>query len=165
MKTPITFLNPLAFRVLKVIRVDGPEWNRFTGFIAYIRRFTRDYQSEKKDYVDDLIFETIRQIYPTAYLYINKDILFEGEKEDLLKYYQGGTLIDFTIRFSPSIPFELVESLAGKEFFEYHPKFEFHLYLNPDDTKIQHINNFAIAYIPFDKLEDFHEKIHLFDFQ
>jgi hypothetical protein len=165
MKTPIKLLSERAFRVLRVIRVDGPEWNRFTGFISYQRELTHNYQSGTPDYVDELIFETIKHIYPDAFLYVNKNILFDGEFDDILKSFQGGTSIDFTIRFSPSIPYELVTNLVGQEFFEYYPKFKFNLFLNPDSEKIQHIIDYAIAYIPYPELEDFHKKINSFYFK
>jgi len=164
MKSPFQLLPNEKFRVLKVIRVDGPEWNKFTGFISYKRFLTPEYQSLTPDYVDDLIFETIKNIYPNPYLYVNKDILFEGEYEDILKSYQGGTSIDFTIRFSPTIPYEMAAKLVGQEFFEYFPKFKFNLFLNPGNEKIKLIIDFVITYIPFDQIDDFNKKIITFDF-
>lgn len=164
METLIQFLSIEDFRVLKIIKIQGPEWNNFTGYIYYKRLLSKKYQSSTPDYIDDLIINSIKELYPGSTLVVNKDILFKGELEDILKGYTGGTSIDFTIRFTPQIPYEKVFSLVGRKFHEYIPKFKLNLFLNEGNEKIHHISDFGIAYIPFEQIDDFNNRIKTIDF-
>lgn len=165
MEIPIRLLQKENFRVLKIIKVEGNEWNHFIGYIFYKRVFTKDYSSQTPDYIDELIFSAISKIYSTASLHLNKDILFESEYEDLMKRYSGNTNKDFTIRFTPDFSKQNIWKLVGKEFTEYHPKFKFNLFLYPQNNNLELVEDFGIGYIPFDKLNDFKDKLKTIDFK
>jgi len=164
MQTPIQFLEINDFRVLKIIRIEGPEWNNFTGYFYYKRFFTKDYNSETNDLLDNLILKSIKELNPKSTLCVNKDVLFKGEFEDILKGYTGGTSIDLTIRFTPHIPFDRIYEIAGKELYEYFPKFKLNLFLSENNEKLKHINNFAISYVPFDEIDNFGKLLKTIDF-
>lgn len=165
MEIPVKILNETDFRVYKLIKIDGDEYNPFIGYIHYKRFLTKDYNSKTSDdYLDNLILEAIKKVYPTANLIINKDIIFEGEYDDLMKRYTKQEQTNFTIRFTPDFSNQDIWQLAGQEFVEYHPKFIFNIISFQENT-MDFINDFGIAYIPFDKLKDFDKKLKTIDFK
>lgn len=79
MKT-IEILPPEEFKVLKVIQIEGPQWNWFTGYIPYIRKFnSKEYNSEKDDIIDERLLLTLKQNYPNSFLRFSIDIFFKGQ--------------------------------------------------------------------------------------
>jgi hypothetical protein len=163
MQTPIQLLNLNDLRVLKVIKVLGPDWNRFTGYLHYKRYLTKEYNSETTDILDELILAAIKDLFPDSRLWLNKNILFKGEYEDILERVKGGSSIELTIRFIPQIPYDKIHELYGKDLSEYYERFKLNLMLGADSEKIQDIHKFAISYIPFEKIDEFSRLIKTID--
>ena len=135
METPIEVLKVDELRVLRVIRIEGPDWNHFTGYIHYKRILTPEYSAATIDLLDELIFNALKNLYSNSSRYYNVNIFFKGEYEDYLKTIRGATTLEFTIRLSPEIRVANVWKLTGQRFTEYLPKFKCELYLDPDSDK------------------------------
>jgi len=165
MEFPAIVLDEKELRVLKVIRVEGPTWNRFIGYISYKRFLTKEYNSDTSDYLDDLILNAITNIYENTSLIFNKNIIFKGQYKDIMKGFSGNQNTNFTIRFTPDFSTQDIWKLVGKEFFEYKPKFKFNLSIAPQSNNLQFIGDIGIEYIPFDKLEDFKQRLKSIDFK
>ncbi|HMV08131.1 MAG TPA: hypothetical protein PK325_01110 [Cyclobacteriaceae bacterium] len=163
MEIPIQFLDLDRLRVLRVIRIDGPDWNSFTGYIHYRRHFTKDYNCKTLDLLDDLIFEGVKQMYKSSTRYIDKDILFKGEYEDYLRIIQGGKMIELTLKLTPQIPHDKIWDLVGREFTEYHLTFPFNLQLLGEDKRLNHVLNFGAVTFPFDSIENIPRILRTFE--
>ncbi|MFT3823923.1 MAG: hypothetical protein QM731_08380 [Chitinophagaceae bacterium] len=155
MTTPIQLLPHEEFKVLKIIRIDGPEWNWFTGHLPYLRTFDpKTYDSMKGDLLDERILSTIQQNYPQATLRYNNDILFKGELEDNLKWIEGGTRKDITIQFFPLIPYDIIAEFVGRDFFAYPFNFQLRLNLGSQNQKLEWIHDFFLCNLPHDKITE-----------
>ena len=150
METLIQFLDIDKFKVLRVVRVDGPDWNPFTGYVHYKRQFTKEYNSKTFDLLDNLIFDGIKQMYKNSVRYIDKDILFKGEYEDYLKIIKGGKSTKLTLRLTPQIPHDRIWDLVDKELKEYHLPLQFEILLLGNDIRLNHILDFGMINFPFD---------------
>lgn len=62
MTTPIQLLPQDEFNVFKIIRIEGPEWNQFTGHLINLRTFNpKTYDSKKGDPLDEKINTDIQK--------------------------------------------------------------------------------------------------------
>lgn len=163
----ITFLNINDFKVLKIIRIeDNSKWNYFAGYLYYIRKLTKKYKAENTDYIDEMIFNSIKKVYPDSRLVVNKDIMFENQLDDILKSFSGKNDISFKISFIPYVPYDKMFEINDKEIYSYTFEFNFNrISLWTDEEKLKYINNHLQAEIPFDKIEDFNYQIKNIEFK
>jgi hypothetical protein len=155
MNTPIHLLPPNEFKVLKIIRIDGPDWNWFTGHLPYIRKFDpKVYKSKEGDLLDKQILSAIQDIYPSSLLRYNNDILFTNELEDNLKAIEGGTRKEIIIQFFPLLPYENLDRFIGRQLYAYPISFHLRLNFARQNDKVNLINDFFRCEIPFDKIEN-----------
>lgn len=155
MTTPIQLLPPEEFKVLKIIRIDGPEWNWFSGQLPYLRTFNpKMYDSKKGDLLDEKILLAIQQNYPHATLRLSNDILFKGELEDNLKGIEGSTRKDITIQFSPLIPYDNIAEFVDRELFAYPFNFQLRLNIGSSIQKLEWIHDFFLCNLPYNKITE-----------
>lgn len=155
MTNPIQLLPAEEFKVLKIIRIDGPDWNRFTAHLPYIRTFNPEkYNSKKGDLLDEKILSSIKEIYPTSLLRYNIDILFKGELEDNLRYIERPTKKDIIIQFFPHIDYDQIRELEGREFSFYPLTFSLRIDISMDKENIQLINDFYRCDIPHAEINE-----------
>ncbi len=159
MKYPINILDKNDFKVIKVIKVIGPYWNLFTGYIIYCRPFTNSYNSETTDLLDVEILNGLKMQFPDSKLILSKSILFKGEFENIKRVYSCGHKIDFTINFMPSITQEMLNEISGKELHSYSLELAMYLMIGSSDEKINEIQRFSIAYISFEQYNEFEKLV------
>ncbi len=153
--TTIEFLPTTDFKILKVIQIEGPEWNRFSGYLPYLRTFNpKQYDHKKGDILDEKILEALQHYFPNSFLRYNLEIVFKGQLEDNLNNIEGGSRKEITLQFSPDIPYELVPQLVGKTLYAYPWKFEIRLLFSENNDRKNLINGFYICSLPYDKLDD-----------
>lgn len=154
MKT-IKLLPVDELKVLKVIQIEGPEWNRFTGYLPYTRIFNpKVYDNKAGDILDEKILSVIQHYFPKSFLRYNIEILFKEQLEDNLKTLEGGSRKKVTIQFSPDIPYELLSKFSNRSFYAYPGEFEIRLLFNERSEKMEYINEFYLCSLPFDILDE-----------
>lgn len=142
-------------KVLKVIQIEGPDWNRFSGYVAYTREFNpKVYDNIAGDILDERILSTICHYYPNSSLKYNIEIFFKGQLEDNLRMLEGGTRKKITIQLTPDIPYELMSSLVNQTFHAYPLEFEMKLLFGAKSEKLEHINEFYLCSIPYEILDE-----------
>lgn len=153
--TTIEFLPMNEFSVLKVIQIEGPEWNWFTGYLPYLRTFNHKvYDSQKGDYLDEKILETVKQTLPKSFLRFSEEILFKGQLDDRLRTLEGGSRKNVTIQFFPLIPYEQAPTILGRQFAAYPIGFDMRLLFKEGSEKKHNILDFFLCNLPFDKIDD-----------
>lgn len=153
MTTPIQLLPFEEFKVLKVIRIDGPEWNWFSGYLPYLRTFNpKTYDSKRGDLLDEKILSAIQENFPQAKVHYSNEILFKEELEDNLKRIEGGTRKDITFQFFPLIPYDNIAEFVGREFFAYPFIFQLRINLGTSNQKLERIHEFFLCNLPYDKI-------------
>lgn len=152
----IEFLDPTEFKVLKVIQIEGPKHNWFTGHLAYLRDFTGadGYNHQTNDLLDQKILDVVKQSLPDSFLRYSIDILFKGELEDNLNGIRGGSEKGITIQFNPLLPFESDSQFVRKQFYAYRINFNIRL-LFTEKEKQQYINDYLMCYLPHNELENY----------
>lgn len=153
--TEIEFLSPEEFKVLKVIQIVGPDWNKFTGYLPYLRTFnTKVYDHKNGDIVDNKILEVLQNYFPKSFLRYNIEVLFKGQLENNLKTLEGGSRKKITLQFTPDVSYDLLPKLVGRTFHAYPWEFEIRLLFNENNERSNLINGFYLCSIPFDKVDD-----------
>ncbi|MBS3915832.1 MAG: hypothetical protein KG003_15155 [Bacteroidetes bacterium] len=151
----IEILPESDFSVLKVIQVEGPKWNWFTGYLPYLRVFNpKVYDSHKGDFLDEKIFEIVKQTLPNSFLRFSEEILFQGQLDDRLRTLEGGSRKSVTIQFFPLIPHELVPTMINRQFLAYPMGFDMRLLFKEGSEKKHNIIDFFLCNLPFDKIDD-----------
>jgi len=151
----IEFLPVEEFKVLKVIKVVGNEWNKFSGYLPYIRKFDSiNYDSKIGDETDEKILTILRNSFPNSNLWINEEILFKGQLDNLLKSIEGGSRKLITIQFAPLISFNEAPGLAGQTFHAYPFGFDLRLQMGEDKEKMDLINDYFICNVPYKKIDE-----------
>lgn len=154
MKT-IEFLPAEEFRILKVIQIVGPEWNRFTGYLPYLRTFNpQKYNHDKGDILDEKILEAMQHYFPKSFLRYNIQVLFKGQLDDNLKTLEGGSRKEITLQFSPDIPYDLLPKFANITFYAYPWEFQIRLLFGESNERKELINGFYLCSLPYDQLDD-----------
>lgn len=153
--TTIEILPVDELKVLKVIQIVGPDWNKFTGYLPYIRTFDPIiYDHKNSDLLDQKILEVIQLYFPDSRLQYNIEILFKGQLEDNLRTLEGGSRKKIILQFSPNIPYEMFGKLKGQSFYAYPWEFEIRLLFNDSKERSELINGFYLCSLPFDKLDE-----------
>ncbi len=153
--TTIEFLPVDELKVLKVLQIVGPDWNKFTGYLPYLRTFNpKIYDHKNGDLLDQKILETMQHYFPNSRLRYNIEILFKGQLEDNLRTLEGGSRKKITLQFSPDIPYEMLGKLAGQSFYAYPWEFEIRLLFNDSKERSELINGFYLCSLPFDNLDE-----------
>ena len=143
-------------KVLKILRIVGPDWNWFTGYLPYLRTLSPTYDYKSGDLLDENLIEAIRKTYPASSLVENRLILFEGELEERLNAIRLGSQKKFTINFFPYIdyPYERMNELVGKEFKAYLFDFSLRLNISDQNEKYKYIYNSDLCYIDFREIDE-----------
>ena len=143
-------------RVLKIIRVVGPDWNYFTGYLPYLRTLRKEYDINNGDYLDEHFIKTVKAAYPSSSLVESALLLFEGELEDRLNAIRGACTKDYSINFFPYIncPYEKLYELQSRIFTNYPTKFSLRLHIENNSDKIKHIHEYELCYIDYTKIDD-----------
>lgn len=153
--TTLEFLPMNEFSVLKVIQIEVPDWNWFTGYLPYLRTFnTKIYDSKKGDFLDEKILETDKQNLPKSFLRFSEEILFKGQLEDRLRTLEGGSRKNVTIQFFPLIPHEQVSTMLGRQFSVYPVRFDMRLLFKEGSEKKHNLLDFFLCNLSFDKIDD-----------
>lgn len=147
-------------KILRIIRINGPEWNRFTAYLPYLRAFDRDRFDREKGYdkgdsLDTELLSSIQQMHPGATLYRNSLILFTGQLEDELKRIQGGVDKSANIRFTPQVVYNSsddIYKLAGKTFPVREIVLRMRVLLSHDDERLSSIYSDFICPLPHELL-------------
>lgn len=155
----MTALKPLPveeMKVFKVIRVVGPEWNWFTGYLPYTRTLSKSYDYKNGDLLDENLIAAIKKTYPNSSLVESRLIFLEGELEDRLKAIRGGSQKKFTVNFFPYIdyPYERMFELMGKEFTSYLFDFILRLDISEKNEKFNYIYDSDLCYIDFKIIDE-----------
>jgi len=151
----IELLPPKEFKVLKVIQIEGHEWNWFTGYLPYLRTFNpKKYNSIKGDVIDEKLFSVIQQAFPKSFLRYNVNILFKNQLKEFIENIEGGSRKNITVQFFPLIPYQNVHTLVGKEFTAYALNFGLRLLFNKSEMKKHHINDFFLCDIPYNIIDE-----------
>lgn len=154
MKT-IEFLPMEEFQVLKVIKIEGPEWNRFSGYLPYTRIFNpKKYDDKKGDILDEKILSSVQHYFPNSYLRYNIEILFKGQLDDNLQILEGGSRKKITIQFTPDVPYDRLPALASRTYYAYPREFEMRLLFGEKSEKMEFLNGFYLCSLPFDIIDD-----------
>ncbi len=153
-------------QVLKVIRVqDNSKWTYFAGNLHYTRKMTPNYQSINSDFIDDMIFNSIKKVYPDSRLIVNKDIIWEGQMKDILNAYSGVEDISFKMSFIPMVPYDKMTEIYNMDIYIYTKEFYINRVSIIEKEKLKFMNNHMHADIPFDKIVDFNKKIKTINFK
>jgi len=155
MQHPINLFEQKDLKVLKVIRIVGPYWNLFTGFILYSRPFSKTYNSDTSDLLDIEILNAIKKQFPDSNLVINKEIFFVEEYESIKKMYSNGHAFDFTITFLPQVSHGTLNELLEKKIYGYSQKFPIRLMFHANNEKINEIQHFSMVYIAIEQYAEF----------
>ena len=162
----ITSLFQNEFKVLKVIRIENiNRFQYFSGHLYYIRKLTKEYSAETPDFVDKMIFDAIKKIYPTAIEILNRNIFFQGQQEEMLTQFNGKDDLDFQITFTPFIPLDKYDQISQMEIYGYTKKLflKYHSMTNKDLPLIV-MDHFQTE-IPFEKIQDFNAAIKTIEFK
>jgi hypothetical protein len=154
--TTLKVLPMEEIKILKVIRVIGPNWNQFTGHLPYTRTLSKTYDYKNGDLLDANLLESIQKTYPNSTLVENRIILIEGELEERLKYIRGGSQKKFTINFFPyvDLPYERIHEMLGQEITSYLVDLTLRLNISEQNEKFQYIYESELCYIDFRQIND-----------
>lgn len=157
-------IRPLPIKeikIFKVIRIVGPEWNQFIGYLPYTRTISKSYDHKNGDLVDESLITTIKKAYSNSSLVENRLILFDGELEDRLKAIRGVSQKKITINFFPYInyPYERICELMDRNFTSYLFDFTLRLDISEKSDKFNYIYDFDLCYIDYDKIDHLMETI------
>ena len=156
----IKFLPIEKFKILKAIRVVGNEWNKFTGYIPYLRTFNpKNYDFEKGDELDEKIISIFKSNFSKVDLWINEQIVFEDQLETMLRTIEGGSKKNMTFQFSPLLPYHEASKFVGKTFNAYPIQFKMRLLTGQENKRINQINDYFICQLNYKKLDEFVETI------
>ena len=148
------------FTVLKVVQIeDINKFQYFSGYVYYLRELTKEYNESTPDFIDDMILGAIRNIYPESRLVFNRNMLFKGQKDESLLDYSGKKDLDFKITFMPNVPYDKYDVVNTMKLYSYTKKL-FLIYNSMTNSGLElFINTHVQAEIPFDKIEEFNDKI------
>lgn len=157
-KHKIEFLPEKDFKILKVIEIIGPNWNRFNGYLSYLRNFDKE-NYESGDILDEKILSTIKQTMPLSYLRLNEKILFKDQLEEIQSRINMPKKMNLTIQLFPLIPNENIFEFAGKEFNAYPYNFNINIIHHEKNDYMSLIHNYLICNIPHDIIDDISKTI------
>lgn len=149
----IELIPSTEFKVLKIIRIEGPKYSPFAGYLPYLRNLTQEYNDKTNDSLDEVILNTIKQNLPDSYLTKSRNIVFKGELEDDLTAIEGGSKKNITIQFNPLIPTEDFAKLVGKTFHAYPVKFKARMLFSEGSDKKHYLNDYLMCSLPTPDLE------------
>ena len=160
MKT-LKLLPESEFKNLKIIRIVGPEWNSFTGYLPYQRILNEEYDYKQGDELDKNLLETIQKSFPNSNLSENRLIILEGDLEERLERLKYGSDKKFTVNFFPfiDIPIEQLPMHRGRSFNHYLMDFKLRLMISTQNEKYNNINESAICDIHYEKIDKLVETI------
>lgn len=82
-KIIIKFLPETEHKHLRVIKLNGREYNKFTSFILYLR----DFEFENLDNIDNAILDVLNQSYNVE-IQLNTKIIFENQLDKIRNRYK-----------------------------------------------------------------------------
>lgn len=158
--THIELLPEVEYRILKVIRVEGSDWNPFTAYLPYTRAFDpakydRDKGYDKGDELDAALLSVVQELYPRSILRYNQTILFKGELERGLNAIRGGVTKPVAVTFLPLIPYDELRYYAGKSLPSGQLDLTLRIHLGPKNERLEYIYSDFICYLPPGQLEKF----------
>lgn len=151
---PIELLPQTEFKVLKVIKLEGPKHSPFSGYLPYLRDLTKEYTEKNTDAIDEVIIDVIKTSLPDSFLVRSINILFKGILDDNLKSINGGSEKDITIQFSPELPNGDFEQISGKQLYTYLLNFKARMLFSKDSDKKHYIHNHLICSLPHENLKE-----------
>jgi len=152
--------------VLKIIRVqDNSKWNYFAGNLYYTRKMTKDYQSHNVDFIDDMIFESIKKDYPDSRIVVNKNIMWENQMNETINSYSGANDVEFKITFMPSIPYDKMDKISNIDTRIHTKEFNINRISLTEKETLKYMTNHIQADIPFEKITEFNTKIQTINFK
>lgn len=122
----------------KMIKVNGEEWNKFSGHIYYKRKISETYNS-KADKLDEEILRAIKVIYPDARIVFDSVIIFKEQVRNMIFAHKGGTHIHYNILFVPKIDLDHAIANENKIYKARLLSLVFYLNLGPQSDKIENI--------------------------
>ena len=149
--TTLKVLQVEEIKILKIIRVIGPNWNRFIGHLPYTRTLSNTYDYKKGDLLDESLLESIKKTYPDSVLVENRIIFIEGELEERLRCIRGGSQKKITVNFFPyvDLPYERMHEILGKQMKSYLVDLTLRLDLSEQNEKFQYIYDSELCYINY----------------
>lgn len=148
---PIKLLNINDRKYLRIIQIEGPEWNKFTGYLPY----SRDISVGENDFLDDELLNSLKTLFPNSFLRSNSILFYENQLQQNLNTIIGGTDKNIEIQFSPKLDFNnITPAIASRTFYAYPRNFNIRLLLNKGDQRIENINTFTLCMIEHKKLDD-----------
>jgi hypothetical protein len=139
--------------ILKIIRVEGPEWNKFVGYLPYKRTFYPGYDQVNGDIVDEKLLNAIKGYFPNS-ISQYKLVLFKGELIEYLKTIRGNSSAKFTLKIWPEIPYEIVHTKAGQTFHIYGIDLKFRVLFKPNKSSKGDLDQFFSIELPFEELDE-----------
>jgi hypothetical protein len=127
------------WKIWKYIKVTGPEWNYFSGYIHYKRIPSETYSEGTSDYIDEKIMEAVKTIYPTSVLLVSKLVGTENQAQNYKASFKGGISKTLIIQFSPEVPFSDTLLAERRKYKGYILKLPFNIELSASSEKTQNI--------------------------
>lgn len=160
MKT-LKILPKSEFKNLKIIRVVGPEWNSFTGYLPYERTLKNEYDYEQGDELDKNLLEAIQKSFPNSNLLENRLIILEGDLEEQLNRLKSGSEKKLTVNFFPfiDIPIDQLLMHRGRSFNHYLIDFKLRLMISTQNEKYNNINDSVMCDVHYEKIDELIETI------
>lgn len=154
-------------KVLKIIRIHGPDWNRFTAYLPYLRTFDRDKFDREKGYdkgdtLDTELLFVVQQMHQGATLHRNSLILFTGQLEDELRRIRGGVDKPANVRFTPQVAYsnsDDIYKLAGKSFPIREIELRMRVLLSSDNERLSSVYSDFICPLPSEQLINLWEAV------
>lgn len=143
-------------KALKLLKVIGPEWNRFTGFLPYLRDLTVHYNYKQGDDLDAVILESLKKDYPDSYLASNELMLYEGQLDQCLSTIRGGSRKNLEITFMPSIDIESLSDITKimtKTFTSYAIQLSLRLNMSEQNDKFANIYENMVCYLDTEQID------------
>jgi hypothetical protein len=113
-----------SIRVRKIFYENGEgkmeiKSRQVTGHLNYLRLYYPGYDHKVGDELDRKIFEKAQATFIDAGLVINNLLVLEGQLDDYITQTRGNLVQRVITTISPSIPYEEVAALVGKQFTQY----------------------------------------------
>lgn len=150
-------LNINNFKVLNIIKIlDKNSYFPLSGYLYYTRKLTRRYNGNENDFLDNIIINSIKDIYPESFAINSINIYFKDQLEETIDHLGGEkSELDFNIHFIPKISLDEMYELSNYNLKFSNLKLNFIRTFPFDKENSLYINNNIQAYIPLDKWNGF----------
>ncbi|WP_295222949.1 hypothetical protein [uncultured Chryseobacterium sp.] len=149
---PFKFLSEENQKYLRIIRLQGKEYNKYISFIFYLR----DIEFQELDNLDNSFLESLNQNQIAAFE-LNTKIIFENQLDEIINRYKLDDTKRFTLQLNPIITNELIEQMQlGREVYGYIKYFK--ISFSKGDN-FMYFHDYYLSYLDIDELEKLQDTI------